>query len=431
MSSRGRKRASTDNVVNRTGNVVQLVAYPAGRGAVVLLQLAPFGSGQVKALQGDLVRAIEPASNSVLGEFTAGRGTMVIGNYPANGAAPSYGYPPAPGMSGGWGPPPPQNNGWAQQAPRAPPPTSSAPTAAPAAVDDGASAGTAAAGSLKARIQGMLQRLRSQSRSLTDLVETESQQLKETLRTIAVAASAAAKQPKRPADKKKKGNDLVSNVADIPGQATFETRWRAFVDNVRGRLKSMKLLSKEMSVNMIMGQMDPEEHRGMSAELALMMDGIREALQLVDQCRISATVAPPPAAAGGCCSAGGQEEEPRELVYTLIDDISIQAYLSDIRQNFNVKDLNLGNMKIALGSDLGGTYTVGGQTNFSYDTSSENHIDRSTPAPAATAKTPLMADADDDPYGNSDPYGGGDQYGGGGGNQAGSRPPDYDQKVNA
>ena len=419
-----------------------MVAYPAGRGSVLLLQLAPYGSGQVKALQGDILRAIEPSSNGVLAEFTAGSGPFFVvdnsnGAYPA--AAPSYGYPPPPtGMPGGWGPPPPQNYGWAPpvapaaafaQVPRAPAPNTPAPApaaaAAAAATDDDGSAGS----TLKTRIQGMMQRLRSQSRALSNLVESETLQLKETLRTIAVAASAAAKQPKKKKKEgKKNGNDLTSKVADIPGQATFEARWRAFLDGVRGRLKSMKLLSKEMSVNMVMGQMSPEDHKSMSAELALMMDGIREALQLVDQCRISATVAAPPAAPAGCCGAAEEEEEPRELAYALTDDISIQAYLSDIRQNFNVKDLNLGNMKIALGSDLGGTYTVGGQTNFSYDTSAENHINRATKTP--TAKTPLMADADDDPYGNADVYDGGDPYAGGG-IQAGIRPPDYDQKVNS
>ena len=416
-----------------------MVAYPAGRGSVLLLQLAPYGSGQVKALQGDIVRAIEPSSNSVLGEFTAGRGTMVVGNYPASAAAPSYGYPPPPsGMPGGWGPPPPQTYGWAPpvaqaaafaQVPRAPAPNTPAPAPAASAAADATTDDDGSAGStLKTRIQGMMQRLRSQSRALSNLVESETLQLKETLRTIAVAASASAKQPKQKKGGKKNGNDLTSKVADIPGQATFEARWRAFLDGVRGRLKSMKLLSKEMSVNMVMGQMSPEDHKSMSAELALMLDGIREALQLVDQCRISATVAAPPAAPAGCCGGAEEEEEPRELAYALTDDISSQAYLSDIRQNFNVKDLNLGNMKIALGSDLGGTYTVGGQTNFSYDTSAENHINRATKTP--TAKTPLMADADDDPYGNADVYDGGDPYAGGG-IQAGIRPPDYDQKVNS
>jgi len=308
-------------VTNGASIAVDVVAYPAGRQPMVLGRLAPGQSQSFNMVAGDSVRAFNPATRAELASFVAGKGPMTI---PGGRGAPASFAPqptsPAPtyGAGGGGG----------------------SSTILTMPLDD-------ADQSSLARIRARLKIISGLAIKLHDVVEHGNRDLQGRMRVSL-----------RPNQPQKKG-------AAPPAPEPDHQRFNQVRDALIPMLKTVRDAAKEISVHMVMGNLTSEEQRLLAVDLTLVLDKLKEALEAIESFRVI-EVYPPLPPTGCCCCTSPPPPDP-VVMHALLNDRMIASYVGEIKKNLDTDGLNLSNMKIKMSADLGGSFTVGGNSELGFD----------------------------------------------------------------
>jgi len=323
-------------VTNGASIAVDVVAFPAGRQPLVLGRLAPGQAQSFTVVAGDSIRAFNPATRAELASFIAGKGPMTI---PGGHGAPAMFAPqpasPAPSYGGGGG---------------------GSATIVTMPLDD---ADPSSIGKIRSR----LKLISGHAINMNDVVESGNRDMQGRMRVNL-----------RPNQTQKNGAAPLATEPD-------RQRFNQIRDALIPMLKTVRDAAKEISVHMVMGNLTAEEQRMLAVDLTLVLDKLKEAFQAIESFRVIEVYPPLPSA--GCCSSTPPPDPV--VMHALVNDRMIASYLAEIKKNLDTDGLNLSNMKIKMSADLGGSFTVGGNSQLGFDNAAREKTVRATAAASAAA----------------------------------------------